>query len=605
MFRPSLPPRSRRSALVASLATLAVTAALTSTPGGSASSAPLDGCPDVFPQADLVRGQDVQGLTVSEGTTPGEFGGKVIGVLEDGIAPDVDMIMMRLTSDEITRVGGIWAGMSGSPVYAEDGTLIGAVAYGLSWGPSPVAGITPAADMKKLLDLDALGGRAPVKVAIPRGTADRLVARGDLTRAQADEGMKQLATPLGISGMGTTKRLTKATKRLGLTNVKVFRSAGAPAQRVPAAGGLVPGGNLAASLSYGDFSAVGTGTVTMVCGDQVVGFGHPFDWTGKTSLTLHDADALYIQEDSLGAPFKVSNPSAPVGTIDQDRQVGIAGFGGDTPPTTEVTSDIDSTEGGSRVGHTYVSMQDYLPDLAALGVVANAGKVLDAVTDGNATYDFTISGTTKPRNGTPEAFTVQRDNVMASSWDIAYMAPEELYEVLWRLRNNKFTALDIDSIDFTGTLSPDFEKYKISYVEVKQDGAWSKVTRRTKVVAHPGQVLKLRATLGSFRDELPARQVALNVPVTWSQGESGIVLIGGGGSSDFFFKSAARSSARVQARAGSFDALVDSIESAPRNDEVSATLYSFETDNVSDPVVSPPQEVPVGGSKSFRLVVRK
>jgi hypothetical protein len=36
--------------------------------------------------------------------------------------------------------------MSGSPVYAADGRLIGAVAYGLA-GASTIAGITPAADM--------------------------------------------------------------------------------------------------------------------------------------------------------------------------------------------------------------------------------------------------------------------------------------------------------------------------------------------------------------------------------------------------------------------------------------------------------------------------
>src|SRR5690349_16192369 len=101
MFRPSLPPaRAKRSALVASLATLAVTAALTSVPGAPASSAPLDDCPAAFPVGDLVRDQAVTGLTVSSGAAPEEFTGKVIGVLQDGIAPDVDMIMMRLTSDE-------------------------------------------------------------------------------------------------------------------------------------------------------------------------------------------------------------------------------------------------------------------------------------------------------------------------------------------------------------------------------------------------------------------------------------------------------------------------------------------------------------------------
>jgi hypothetical protein len=338
---------------------------------------------------------------------------------------------------------------------------------------------------------------------------------------------------------------------------------------------------------------------------ELVGFGHPFDWTGRTSMTLHNADALYIQEDSLGAPFKVSNPLGPVGTIDQDRQTGIAGFVGETPDTTDVESALTSTEGGSRTGHTYVSMPDYLPDLAALGVVANAGRVLDAVTDGTATTGFTISGTTK--SGDP--FTLKRDNVMADSYDIAYMAPYELYDVLYRLQTNKYTAVDIDDISFDGTLSPDYRRYTIDTVEVKQDGAWRKVTRRSKVVAKPGQVLKMRVNLGSFRDELAPRSVRVDVPVTWGRGESGEVLVNGGDQGELFFKGSARSAKQAGAtqarRAGSFQSLVDSIEDAPRNDQVTVSLQSFDDggDGTADAVSAPQGDV-VGGFKFFRLVVK-
>ena len=57
----------------------------------------------------------------------------------------------------------------------------------------------------------------------------------------------------------------------------LFRSGKAAAAPAEAAEDeIFAGSNLAASLSYGDFSAVGTGTTTMVCDDKVVGFGHPF-----------------------------------------------------------------------------------------------------------------------------------------------------------------------------------------------------------------------------------------------------------------------------------------------------------------------------------------
>ena len=254
-------------------------------------------------------------------------------------------------------------------------------------------------------------------------------------------------------------------------------------------------------------------------------------------------------------------------------------------------------------------MPDYLPDLAALGVVANAGRVLDAATDGTAATGFTISGTTK--SGQP--FEVSRDNVMADSYDIAYMAPFELYDVLYRLQTNKYTAVDIDDISFDGTLSPDYRRYTIDNVEVKQDGAWRQVNRRSKVVAKHGEVLKMRVNLGSFRDELAPRSVRLDVPVTWRRGEAGEVLVSGGDQSEFFFKGVARAAkqtgsvhARTQARrAGSFQSLLDSIEDAPRNDQVSVSLQSFEgSGGTSADAVSAPQGDVVGGVKFFRLVVR-
>src|SRR5262245_51372609 len=67
---------------------------------------------EAFPVDGRFRDMPVTGMTVSTGTDPDQFTGSVLGVLNDGIAPGIDMIMVRLTNDEINRVGGIWAGMS-------------------------------------------------------------------------------------------------------------------------------------------------------------------------------------------------------------------------------------------------------------------------------------------------------------------------------------------------------------------------------------------------------------------------------------------------------------------------------------------------------------
>jgi hypothetical protein len=103
---------------------------------------PID-CPDVMPVSEITDGMLGTGWTVSEGRDPEPFDAEVLGVLPDAIAPGRDMIVVDTSSPAITEAGGIWFGMSGSPVY-HDGRLMGALAFGLSFGPSSIAGLTPA-----------------------------------------------------------------------------------------------------------------------------------------------------------------------------------------------------------------------------------------------------------------------------------------------------------------------------------------------------------------------------------------------------------------------------------------------------------------------------
>ena len=202
-------PHLKRGSIAVAVAAIAA-AGLGAAPAQSATDA---SCPSAYPVDSLAKGQAVTGLTVSSGTTPDQFTGNVLGVLKDGIAPGIDMIMVRLTNPEIDRVGGIWEGMSGSPVYAADGSLIGAVSYGLALGPSPVAGVTPAADMQKLLDATPAAGTAGQPgstVALPPAMRQRIVSSDAATAAEADSGMSQRKTP--VAGTGLRSRRSKPTR---------------------------------------------------------------------------------------------------------------------------------------------------------------------------------------------------------------------------------------------------------------------------------------------------------------------------------------------------------------------------------------------------------
>src|SRR5688572_20212237 len=124
------------------LVSAVISGALVAIPGVAARAATTE-CPTALPTASAVDGLSGIGYTVERGTTPAPFTATVLGRITDGIAPGIDMIMADLESAALTRAGGVWAGMSGSPVYTSDGKLIGAVAYGLA-ASSPIAGITPA-----------------------------------------------------------------------------------------------------------------------------------------------------------------------------------------------------------------------------------------------------------------------------------------------------------------------------------------------------------------------------------------------------------------------------------------------------------------------------
>ncbi len=162
------------------------------------------------------------GLTVESGTTPEEFTGDVIGVLDDGIAVGLDMIMVELESPALERAGGIWQGMSGSPVYV-DGQLLGAVAYGLSWGPSPIAGVTPFSEMDDYLAARRAPG-AKQDVEVDGKTARTIARRSDVSRSQAAQGFTALPVPMGVTGVSQAHRIAREEIFGPVLSVLTFRT---------------------------------------------------------------------------------------------------------------------------------------------------------------------------------------------------------------------------------------------------------------------------------------------------------------------------------------------------------------------------------------------
>ena len=107
---------------------------------------PLSAASPVMPVSEVKAGMVGLGRTVFAGTAVEEFKAHILGVLENAMGPNRNLILARLEGGPLATTGVI-AGMSGSPVTI-DGRLVGAVSYSLgSFSREPIAGITPIDEM--------------------------------------------------------------------------------------------------------------------------------------------------------------------------------------------------------------------------------------------------------------------------------------------------------------------------------------------------------------------------------------------------------------------------------------------------------------------------
>lgn len=533
-------------------------------PAAPAQSVPIDpSCPDPAPVAGLTAGDPVTGLTVSQGTTPDEFSGEVVGVLSNGIAAGLDMIVVKLDGSVITDPNtgevdrGIWAGMSGSPVYDANDNLIGAVSYSLAWAPSEYAGVTPAEDMYAIQQ-NLGAGKGAARVDVKGKVAKVLAADPDLGKAAVADGFKRLPMKITVSGGLSTKRVREIADRGGLNPRRFQGGVGMAAAADPIP--VEAGGNLVASAAYGDISLTGTGTATAVCDGNVIGFGHPMLFSGRSQMTMHGASTLFIQRDDAGGSFKVAEPGAPIGSILQDRLAGILGQAGALPPTTVIHSDVTSTDtGASRSGTTDATSDDYLGYATALHTYQNLLRVFDQEGPGSDLLTWSIQVTTSDNR----QLTMTRSSAFASRWSAAEEPVYEIWDDVDSIVNNPYDDVTIDSVDVTGSITEQMLELRIGKVERRVGGSWVVVKKGSNVKAERGSTLALRVTLAPRGDSTAAAETArldLKVPAK-QKGRWGDVLVAGQG-----FNPNRREAVH------SIDEYLDKLSATPGDDTVSAQL---------------------------------
>ncbi|HYF74499.1 MAG TPA: hypothetical protein VD864_16845, partial [Nocardioides sp.] len=338
---------------------------------------------------------------------------------------------------------------------------------------------------------------------------------------QATEGFRQLPTPLGVAGVGA-RRLELAAEHAG-KRTYLPRSAYAVGRASADAAGpetVVAGGNLAASLAYGDVTMAAIGTATSVCDGQVVGFGHPVERRGATTLTLHPANAVYVQEDLL-AGFKLANLGAPAGTITNDRLTGISGLLGPVPATTEVVAGMTYGE-QRRVGTSHVSVQapDPLASTTFYAFLANHDRVVDGMVDGSEVAGWTVTGT----GPDGAAFELSSSDRYVSDWDLSYEVGFALGDIVYALAG--IPDVTITSVTTETTVDDDDTSFRITGLERRTNGTWTTVARRDALVVRAGRTLVLRAVLsgGGATTTVP---ISVRIPRSMA-GTPGILEVTGG-----------------------------------------------------------------------------
>ena len=108
---------------------------------------------------------------------------------------------------DVDAGGGVWAGMSGSPVYIDHGggpELAGALAYGFSFGATNIAGLTPAEDMLHVNGLSVssrAASRVPARIKLPRSVVRKVAAKIGAALPTVGGSLVRLKLPMSISGV--------------------------------------------------------------------------------------------------------------------------------------------------------------------------------------------------------------------------------------------------------------------------------------------------------------------------------------------------------------------------------------------------------------------
>jgi hypothetical protein len=305
----------------------------------------------LYPLDDLRPGMKGVARSVFAGSEAQEFGVEILGILPGFTGPRQATIIAKLSGANVDKTG-VFAGMSGSPVFIGD-RLVGAIAYSFPFSKEPICGITP---IQQMIEIFEQGNEKPKRNAEARATSftelasaewkPRLpkpsftstsliapVTAGSPLAPLMGQQIQQIATPVVFSGI-SQESLSLFSAELTRSGLLPVSGVGGSAAITPLepfdANTLVPGTSVSVQLVRGDYSIAASGTVTYRDGERIYAFGHPFLGLGGSDMPMTESSVVTVIANSYNS-FKLAVPGRMVGSISQDRATGVFGELGHAP----------------------------------------------------------------------------------------------------------------------------------------------------------------------------------------------------------------------------------------------------------------------------------
>ena len=466
----------------------------------------------IMPLTQVKAGMHGVAYTVFEGTQPEPMEVEILGVLRNMAGPKSDVILARLHGKRVEYTGVV-AGMSGSPVYI-DGKLVGAIAYRLGeFSKEPIAGITPAATMLEIDDMDKTPAPDMARgLSGEKRAASRTAGPGESSASPEPVSgyanlLHSIETPLVFTGFSedALRLFAKDFASAGVVPVMGAGSVSNDKQPEP----LVPGSAVSAILVRGDMNIAGTCTVTYLDDTHLLACGHPLLQSGNIDMPMTKAAVLA----TLASPsnsFKIVNSTEPVGAFIQDRRAGIMGRFDREPHMIPVTLTFHGTSHPKQFHYEVLNNAKITP-AAMMATVFSAIQGMNEYGE-DTTYrlqgDITVLG--YPKLSVKNMY-APADGTAPTAYGIALSIGDHFS----RIFENPYERPKIEGVELNFDLVPDRRSARLE-------------TARTDVTeARPGDEITIETLLRPYRGESILRQIAVKIPTSTPKGTLRILVSDG------------------------------------------------------------------------------